>query len=222
MEALESRYDDLVDYYSMWVHQIKTPIAAMSLLLQSEDTPLNKELLEELFRVEQYVEMVLCYLRLDSETTDYVIREYDLEDIVRQAIRKYASQFIRKRIKLEYEEISCKVLTDEKWLLTVIEQVLSNSLKYTKSGSITIKLEAPKTLCIRDTGIGISPEDLPRIFDKGFTGYNGRADKKSSGIGLYLCRRITDKMGHKISAASEIGKGTIIRIDLESTKLEVE
>ena len=198
------QYRDMMEYYTTWVHQIKTPIAAMRLQLQGEDSERSRELLEELQRIEQYVEMVLTYLRLDSGSTDYVLKNYDLDDIVRQAVRKYASQFIRKRIRLIYGSLSCQVLTDEKWLLFVIEQVLSNALKYTRSGEIEITVEAPKTLCIRDTGIGIAAEDLPRIFEKGFTGYNGRSDKKASGIGLYLCRRICGRLNHKMTVTSEV------------------
>jgi len=141
---------------------------------------------------------------------------------VRQAVRAYASQFIRKKIRLEYEPLSCRVLTDEKWLLFAVEQVLSNALKYTKAGSVSITMEAKKTLCIRDTGIGIAPEDLPRVFEKGYTGYNGRADKKATGIGLYLCRRILGKLGHTISIESKLGVGTTVRLGLESAHLTVE
>lgn len=223
-DQMSGRYTDLVEYYTVWAHQIKTPIAAMRLLLQNEggDTAQNRELSEELQRIEQYVEMVLCYLRLDADTTDYVIREYDLDGIIRQAVRGYASQFIRKKIRLEYRPVSCRVLTDEKWLLFVVEQVLSNALKYTRFGTISITLEEPKTLCIRDTGIGIAPEDLPRIFEKGYTGFNGRSDKKASGIGLYLCRRICGKLGHRITAVSAVGGGTAVRIDLKSADLQTE
>lgn len=216
------QYRDMMEYYTTWVHQIKTPIAAMRLQLQGEDSERSRELLEELQRIEQYVEMVLTYLRLDSGSTDYVLKNYDLDDIVRQAVRKYASQFIRKRIRLIYGSLSCQVLTDEKWLLFVIEQVLSNALKYTRSGEIEITVEAPKTLCIRDTGIGIAAEDLPRIFEKGFTGYNGRSDKKPSGIGLYLCRRICGRLNHKMTVTSEVDVGTEVRIALDRKALEVE
>ena len=160
-------YQELVEYYTVWAHQIKTPIAAMRLLLQDADTDEQRALLEQLQSVEQYVEMVLGYLRLESPSSDYVIRNYLLDDIVRQAVRKYASQFIRRRLRLEYTPLNVSIITDEKWLLFVIEQVLSNALKYTRSGSVSITLEAPKTLCIRDTGIGIAPEDLPRVFEKG-------------------------------------------------------
>jgi signal transduction histidine kinase len=221
-DSLNTRYTDIVEYYTIWAHQIKTPIAAMRLLLQSEDTPLNSELSQELARIEQYVEMVMCYLRLDSDSSDLLIHEYDLDVIIKQAVRKYASSFIMKKISLKYKPLNCTVLTDEKWLLFVIEQVLSNSLKYTKSGSIEITLEQPKTLCIRDTGIGIAPEDLPRVFEKGFTGCNGRSDKKASGIGLYLCRRIMSKLGHSIKIESEVGKGTKVMLDLNSKNVETD
>lgn len=216
------RYEDMVDYYTIWAHQIKTPIASMRLTLQNEDSALSRKLSGDLFRIEQYVEMVLMFLRLDSDSTDYVIREYDLDAIVRQAVRKFAGEFIARRLQLVYQPLNAKVVTDEKWLSFVIEQVLSNALKYTPSGSITISLESPKTLCIRDTGMGIAPEDLPRIFEKGYTGYHGRADKKASGIGLYLCKRICTNLGHGISAESAPDVGTDLRIDLSQYKLNAE
>lgn len=223
------RFEEMMEYYGMWVHQIKTPIAAAQLILQSasqqETGALSRkdcgDLQEEMRRIRQYVEMVLCYLRLDSDSTDYVIREYELDPMIRKAVREQASVFIRKKISLHYEPLQVKVLTDEKWLLFVIEQVLSNALKYTSSGSITISMKKPKTLCIRDTGIGIAPEDLPRIFEKGYTGSNGRIDRQASGIGLYLCRRICEKLGHTITAVSD-SDGTELRINLESVQLEIE
>lgn len=218
----DRRYQDMCDYYTTWAHQIKTPIAAMRLLLQDADTDEQRALLEQVQSVEQYVEMVLGYLRLESPSSDYVIRNYALDDIVRQAVRKYASQFIRRRLRLEYTPLNVSVITDEKWLLFVIEQVLSNALKYTRSGSVSITLEAPKTLCIRDTGIGIASEDLPRVFEKGFTGCNGRTDKRATGIGLYLCRRILEKLGHTIAITSTVGEGTTVRICLQQDALEVE
>lgn len=222
-ERMNNRYVDMMEYYTIWAHQIKTPIASMRLNLQNEDSQLSRGLSEDLFRIEQYVEMVLCYLRLDSQASDYVIREYELDGIIKQAIKRLASQFIRKKIRLCYEPLSIKVITDEKWLLFVIEQVLSNALKYTREeGTVTIRMEEPQTLCICDTGIGIAPEDLPRIFEKGYTGYNGRSDKKASGIGLYLSKRICANLGHSISANSSLDSGTVIRIHLEQRKLEVE
>lgn len=216
---MEERYNEMIDYYTMWAHQIKTPIAAMRLNLQNEDSDFSRRLTEDLQRIEQYVEMVLCYLRLDSNSSDYVIREYDIDGIVRQGIKKFASQFIRKKIKLDYRPSDLKVVTDEKWLLFVIEQVLSNSLKYTKQGSISVFVNDNQELCIKDTGIGIAPEDLPRIFENGYTGYNGRNDKKASGIGLYLCKRICKNLGHEITASSVLGEGTTIKINLNQKKI---
>lgn len=221
-EKSEQSLREMMDYYTVWVHQIKTPIASMRLALQNIDTAQSRQLLSELGRIERYVEMVLTFLRLGSDSTDYVIKEHELDDIVRGAIKKLAGDFINKRIKLEYTELNATVLTDEKWLAFVIEQVLSNALKYTPEGTVSVYLESPKTLCIRDTGIGIAPEDLPRVFENGYTGYNGRSDKKASGIGLYLCRRVCDKLGHTISAESKAGEGTVIRIGLDRKKLEIE
>lgn len=217
--AADKRYDNAVMYFTMWAHQIKTPIASMSLSLQDLDTEQSRELSENLQRIEQYVEMALCYVRLDSDSSDFVIRKYHLDDIVKQAVRKFSAQFIRRRIKLVYEPLDVDVLTDEKWLLFVVEQVISNALKYTKSGSVEISLRPQKTLSIRDTGIGIAAEDLPRVFEHGFTGNNGRADKKATGIGLYLCRRICTALGHNIDVVSD-KFGTEILIDLCESKID--
>ena len=221
-QRTEQGLREMMDYYTVWVHQIKTPIASMRLALQSEDTAESRQLQSELGRIERYVEMVLTFLRLGADSTDYVIKEHELDDIVRGAVKKLAGDFINKKIKLEYTELDEKVLTDEKWLSFVVEQVLSNALKYTSEGTVSIYTESPKTLCIRDTGIGIAADDLPRVFENGYTGYNGRSDKRASGIGLYLCRRICNKLGHTISAESKAGEGTVIRIGLDRKKLEIE
>ena len=216
------KYTDMIDYYTVWAHQIKTPIAAMRLTLQNEDTPLTRKLTNDLYRIEQYVEMVLTFLRLNSDSTDYVFKEYDLDNIVKSAVKKFSSEFIGRKLRLIYDPLNTSVITDEKWLSFVIEQVLSNALNYTPSGSITISLVGEKTLRIEDTGIGIAPSDLPRIFENGYTGFNGRTDKKASGIGLYLCRRVCNNLGHTITANSTVDVGTAIDIDLTQTKLEME
>lgn len=216
------KYTEMVEYYTVWAHQIKTPIATMSLKLQNEDSELSHSIADDLSRIEQYVEMVLMFLRLDSDSTDYIIQQYSLDSIMKDCVKKFASQFIRKKIKLDYNITDTSVLTDEKWLSFVIEQVLSNALKYTPSGTISLYLENDKTLCIKDTGIGIAQEDLPRIFDKGYTGYNGRSDKRATGIGLYLCKRICNNLGHTIKAESVLDEGTTVKIDLAKKVLEVE
>lgn len=208
---------DITEYFTLWAHQIKTPIAAMHLLFQ-QDVKTAEQVYEqrkesegELFKIEQYVEMVLQYLRINSNINDFVLKEYCLDDIIRQAIHKYAPVFIRKKLTLKYELVEEKVVTDEKWLVFVVEQLLSNAIKYTFEGSVSIYME-DSALVIEDTGIGILSEDLPRIFEMGYTGYNGRSDKKASGIGLYLCKQILQKLGHKLYVESEPGKGTRMKL----------
>lgn len=224
ISKIDVKHTEMMDYYTLWAHQIKTPIAAIRLLLQSDHAEDNKELLTQTFRIEQYVEMVLGYLKIDGASSDLLLQNYSLLDIARQSVRKCAYMFIRKNIALELKEMDCAVLTDEKWLVFVIEQILSNALKYTSSGKISICMEDAegKVLVIEDTGIGIAEEDLPRVFEKGFTGYNGRMDKKATGIGLYLCKKILDKLSHEITIESKINVGTTVKIDLSSIKTIIE
>ena len=202
---------DMVDYYSMWVHQIKTPIAAMNFLLDNEEVD-QKILQQELFKIERYVEMVLTYIRLDSISSDYVITKINLDEVVKDSVKKYATIFINKKIKLNYVSHETMVISDKKWLSFAFEQILGNSVKYSSvGGEITIETYENK-LVIEDNGIGIKEEDLPRIFEKGFTGFNGRYEKKSSGLGLYLCKKTLDKLGHHIEISSKVGEGTRIEI----------
>ena len=217
----DSRIRDTVDYYTVWAHQIKTPIAAMRLTLQKEDVPEARRLASELSRIEQYVEMVLVFVRLGSDYSDYVFAQQDIDEIIRSSVKKFASEFIDRRIRLEYDRVDIQAVTDEKWFAFVVEQLLSNALKYTREGSIKIYSEG-KVFCIEDTGIGIAPEDLPRVFDKGYTGCNGRTDRRASGLGLYLCRRICQNLGIDISISSTVGEGTTVRLDLGQYKLRKE
>ncbi|MBQ2800552.1 MAG: sensor histidine kinase [Lachnospiraceae bacterium] len=209
------------DFYMMWVHQIKTPISALRLLLQtdSENIPAMKS---ELFKIERYIDIILGYSRLDDMNHDLSLKHYSLDSMVKQAIKKYTPLFIHSKVRLDLEPISSQVLTDEKWLVFVLEQLISNSLKYTPDGSIHISvrqgrtpLEPKNTLIIEDTGIGIAPEDLPRIFERGFTGYNGRMDKKASGLGLYLCKTILKRLGHEITITSTLGVGTTVSVEFQ-------
>ena len=210
----KEQYSDMVTYYTVWAHQIKTPIASMRLILQGEDSELSRKASAELFRIEQYVAMVLTFLRLGSDTTDYVFSQHRLDDIAKQAVRKFRGEFIVRKLALTMKLSETVVTTDEKWLSFVIEQILSNALKYTKQGGITITVTHDGRLTISDTGIGILPQDMPRIFDNGYTGSNGRLDKSASGIGLYLCKRICRNLSHRITAVSEAGKGTAVTVDL--------
>ena len=213
---------DTMEYFTTWVHQIKTPISSMRLRLEGLDSTASRALSEDLFRIEQYVEMVLTYLRLDSESTDYVFRECSVDEVIKSTLRKFAGQFIGRGLKLSYEETDLNIVTDEKWLAFVLEQITSNALKYTTQGGIHIYGEEDSDgLCVivQDTGIGIRKEDLPRVFEKGFTGYNGRVDQKASGLGLYLCKGICTKLGHRLSIESELEKGTRVMIRLQQDRL---
>lgn len=213
---------DTSDYYAVWVHQIKAPIAVMRVLLQERDTKENRKLLNELFRIEQYAEMALGYIRLEENSSDLLLKTLPLDEIIRRSIRKFAPQIIDKCITMSYNGTDKTALTDEKWLSFIIEQLLSNAVKYTYKGGITITVDENKHLTITDTGIGISAEDLPRIFEKGFTGYNGRLGNKSTGLGLYLCKTAADKLGHKMTVTSQAGVGTSFIIDLSSYEFDAE
>ncbi len=221
VSALDARMRESVDYYTMWVHQIKTPISAMRLILQEDESERGRALGAELFRVERYVELVLSYLRLGGTSTDYVIRQVDVDNVLRQAARKYAPLFIRGKVSLELNETGLRALSDEKWLQLVIEQVLSNAVKYAPGGHVKVWSEGERLL-VQDDGVGIAAEDLPRIFERGFTGYNGRMDKRATGIGLYLSQEICRKLGHTITVESELGKGTRVTVGLARPYLEVE
>ena len=213
-ELAQDRRRDMLEYYTLWVHQVKTPLSAMRLILQSGQGEADEALLQELFKVERYVEMVLGYLRLENMSADLRLETCSAHDIVSQAVKKFAPQFIYRKLTLQFPDFSNRVLTDEKWLVFAVEQILSNALKYTKSGSISISMDEQDVLTIQDTGAGISPEDLPRIFERGFTGFNGRQDKTSSGLGLYLTKQILDKLSTPIEITSELGKGTTVRLFL--------
>ena len=203
----------MTDYYTMWAHQIKTPIFALRLLLQ-ESPEENKEKLSELFKIEQYVEMVLGYLRTEDMSSDLKLSRCSLDRIIRDQIHKYAGIFVSKKLTLTYESISQDVLTDEKWLGFVIGQILSNALKYTRTGGNL-------TLVIEDTGIGIRAEDIPRIFEKGYTGVNGRDDNRATGIGLYLSNKIMRKLGHRLYITSMEGKGTKVFLEFSVEDLNM-
>lgn len=222
MAAAVSRTDrkmaDLAAYYTLWAHQIKTPIAAMHLLVDEDG-----EAARELFKIEQYVDMLLSYIRLESDVNDLVLRPCDLDAILRAAARKYARFFIHQGLRLEIQPTGRQVLTDEKWFGFCVEQLLSNAVKYTKAGSVTVAVDAEKQLLtISDTGIGIAPEDLPRVFEQGYTGENGREQQRATGLGLYLCREALTRLGHSIQLESTPGQGTTAFVGLERDEREYE
>ena len=210
-EAAAER-DRAETFYTAWVHQIKTPLAAMGLLLQSGE-PDPALLKGELFAMEKYVDLVLTYQRLGGESTDLVLKACDLDAVIRAAVKEYARLFILKKLTLTFTPTGRTVLTDEKWLGFVIGQLLGNALKYTNQGGVSIFAQGDR-LIIEDTGMGIPESELPRIFEKSFTGENGRRLERATGLGLYLCKRTCDLLGHGITAESEVGKGTRVILDL--------
>lgn len=219
-ELSNAKFADMTEYYTMWVHQIKTPIASMRLCLQDRDTAEARRLFADLFRIEQYVDMVMVYLRLDGDGSDYVFSEMELDSVLKRSLRRFSSEFIDRKLSLSFEPTGKRIVTDEKWLGFVIDQLLSNALKYTQSGGIKLYLADKDILCIEDSGIGIAPEDLPRVFERGYTGHNGRTDMRASGIGLYLCSEICKKLGITLTATSTVGKGTVMRLDLRQHRTD--
>lgn len=212
-ELYERRREDS-DYYTAWVHEIKTPIAVMRLKLGADERAEARELETELTRIERYVEMVLEYLRLDGGS-DLVIEEYALDELIRPAIHKNASMFVTKRLSLSYEGTDERIITDRKQFELILNQLLSNAVKYTTSGGVSIRVENG-LLSITDSGLGIAKEDLPRIFEKGFTGVNGHVDRRASGLGLYLTKRAAELIRIPIKAESKPGEGSTFTLDISN------
>ena len=221
-EEERKRYTDLMDYYTLWAHQIKTPIAASQLLVQDVTDSNTRSLLEqEIFKIDAYTNLVLQYLRLENFHDDLQLRQVALDSLVKEVVKKHSIFFIQKGLTINLHDLDVEVVTDEKWLLVIVEQVLSNSLKYTKSGGIDIYFKDNR-LYLKDTGIGIKNSDILRVFERGFSGYNGRMTQQSSGLGLYLSKKIADQLGHEISISSQVGQGTTVSIHFQKQKLAID
>lgn len=208
----DAERQDMLDYCTVWVHEIKTPIAVMRLKL-SDDTPEHHALAIELQHIERYVDMVLQYIRIGSETNDLVIQECSLDALIRESVRKLAPQFVGKRLRLVFAPTEAFVVTDARWFACILDQLLTNAVKYTPTGAVEIGMQDGR-LTISDTGIGIAPEDLPRIFEKGYTGINGHLEQKSSGLGLYLAKKAADLIAIPLTAKSTVGVGSTFTLDL--------
>ncbi|MGF0095178.1 sensor histidine kinase [Peptoniphilus sp. SGI.035] len=210
----EKKREDIKNYLTIWTHQIKSPIFALKLLLKKDE--INRiDCENEIFEIDEYVGNILGYARMNIDSTDYVFGKYDLDDIIRSVIRKYSIQFIGKNNSVDFSETKKVILTDAKWFSFLLEQIISNSIKYTENGKILIYLK-DNELVIEDNGIGIMPEDLPRIFDAGYTGYNGRLEKKSTGLGLNLTKNIGKSLRITLRCESEANIGTKIYINLKN------
>lgn len=217
VSQIQKRISDINDYFSIWVHQIKTPIASMKLKIDNEQMDLL-QLASDLNRIDHYVDLVLSFLKFDEEKIDLYFRKTDVDRIMRESLKKFSNDFIIKKIKLDYKLSKREVLTDEKWLSFVFDQLLSNALKYTDKGTISIYYDEDSCLCIKDSGIGIALADMERLFEKGFTGYNGRQYKKASGIGLYMCKRMCDKLNIAISIESVVNEYTLVKLKFLSNE----
>ena len=205
--------DDLNAYFLMWLHQIKTPMTVSKLLLEKPNDTTNTKLKMQLMYIEQYINMAMNYLKMIDHSTDMDITEVNLDDIIKNLLKKYSLLFIHNHISLEYQSNLTYVVSDSQWLTILIEQILSNALKYTENGKISIQyLKDKHALEIRDTGIGIRSEDIPKIFDRGYSGFNGRMNEKSSGLGLYLARKISERLNIQIEVESKLSKGSVFRL----------
>jgi signal transduction histidine kinase len=208
------------DYYTLWTHQIKTPISTMDLMLQTGDTTPAKWK-TELLHVSQYVDMALKYLQLENQYSDLSLERVELLPLVQEAVKKHSVILIAKRLKIKLHDLNNTVLTDRKWLLFILEQLVSNAAKYTEQGSITIFQPTPLQICVSDTGIGIAAEDLPRLFEKGYTGFNGRIHQKSTGCGLYMCKKVSRLLGCEISISSQVNNGATVTVNLPKSDFSV-
>lgn len=216
---------DILDFFLIWVHQIKTPIAASKILLSSTNkvgknhgvsnlnTSERQKLRAEVLQIEKYSDMALGYLKLSSDDTEIFVDYVDLNKIIKNLLKKYAVLFINEDINVQYTEIERNVISDFNWLTLAIEQLISNEAKYSKGESVKIYFcDEENSLVIRDTGIGISESDLPKIFDRGYSGFNGKGYRNSTGVGLYLAKKIFDRLGCSIHVESRHGVGSEFRI----------
>lgn len=200
---------DLEEYFLLWVHQIKTPITVSDLILQKEKNPYTCQLKEQMFYIREYTNMAINYMKLKDRQADMDIAEVEIDQLLKSLLRKYSGLFIDKNISLDYQPIDTKIITDAKWATILIEQILANALKYTNSGKITLSFDRDKNaLKVKDTGIGIKSEDINKIFDRGYSGFNGRINEKSSGIGLYLVKKIAILLNIKIEVCSTVNVGS--------------
>lgn len=205
------------EYIETWVHEIKTPIASAKLILENDDSNLSERINYEMKRVEGFIEQVLYYARSSDVSKDYIIKEFKLRDVVMKAIKSNSRDFISKNIKLNIKEVEGNVFTDEKWVEFIINQIIINAVKFSapNKGKVVIYSKVNENniiLTIEDNGVGINEKDIDRVFEKGFTGENGRKFGKSTGIGLYLCKKLCDKLGIGVSLSSKVNEGTKVSL----------
>ncbi|MCT4403376.1 sensor histidine kinase [Leuconostoc falkenbergense] len=210
---------DIQDYYAMWAHQIKVPLSVLDLMNQT-DTIEKYETSNQLLIVNQYLNMMLQFIRLKNLHQDLTFKPIHVQAIVRDVIKSYKLFFIRQNLSVSITGEDFTVVSDSKWIQFVLEQIIFNAIKYTSQGCIQVIFENHHQVVIKDTGIGIAASDLPRLFDKGYTGLNGRLENNSSGLGLFMVKQILSELGHDIKIASVVGSGTTVTIDFKQTKTQ--
>lgn len=210
----QQQKQELLEDFGLWLHQIKTPVAALDLLIQTEAPA--QAMKTEVFKINDYLQLLLNYLRTNLDQQDFVFQTVAVEPLVKQTVKKYATFFSQKNLTLQLKSLTGSVTTDPKWAQFILEQILFNAIKYTKDGTITLWF-SENQLHIADTGIGILPEDLPRVFEKGYTGFNGRTQQRASGLGLYLSKTIAKKIGCQITIESKVNHGTTVTVSFPTT-----
>ncbi|MGU8586532.1 ATP-binding protein [Clostridium perfringens] len=209
--------NDYREYIELWVHEIKTPIATCKLLIENNESPLTESIGEEVCKLENYIDQALFYTRSNTLEKDYIIKEMILSSCVNKVLNNNADSLIKKRVKISLGDLEKRVYSDSKWIEFILGQIISNSIKYMNKEHKELNIYCSESskyviLNIEDNGAGISEKDLSRVFDKGFTGENGRKFGKSTGIGLYLCKKLCKKLGLDITLISEEGKFTRVSI----------
>lgn len=209
-EVLQQKQKEILDDFGLWLHQIKTPVAALDLLIQSGQLD-PRTMKNEVFKINDYLQMILNYMRQNLDQADLVFQQLAIDKIIKSVVKKYATFFSQKNLSLQLENLTGVVYSDQKWLVFILEQIIFNAIKYTENGVIRIFF-TENQLTIEDSGMGIRAEDLPRVFEKGYTGMNGREQQRASGLGLYLSQQAAEKLGCRIYIESEVRKGTKVTI----------
>lgn len=209
LEHSRLKKQEMLEDFGIWLHQVKTPVSALDLLIQAQGN--DPKMRAELFKVNEYLQLMLNYLRQQLDNSDLVFEQVALDQVIKEVLKKYALFFAQKGLRVEFVDLDAKVTTDKKWLVFILEQLIFNAIKYTNTGTITFSFNG-EYLAIKDTGIGIQAQDIPRVFDKGFTGYNGRQDQRASGLGLYLSQKVATKLGCKLELTSKVGQGTTVKV----------
>lgn len=223
---LRNNNNEYREYIELWVHEIKTPISSCKLLIENNKSKVTESINEEIEKVENYIDQALFYTRSNNVEKDYIVKKMKLKDTINAVIRRNSNVFIEKKVKIDLDNVDQIIYCDSKWLEFILHQIISNSIKYMDKENKILKLYCEKygdniLLHIWDNGVGIRESDILKVFEKGFTGENGRKFGKSTGIGLYLCRKLCNKLGLNINLQSTDGEGTMVTINFPINKMMI-